>query len=276
MNSKTILITGATSGIGKATAIALAKMGATVIFTARDEQKGEWAKKEIIQASGNKNVEFLYCDLTSFDSIRSFCGKFKAKYKRLDVLINNAGVWNDKRKESKDGIEETFAVNFLAPFLMTNLLLDLLKKSAPSRIVSVTSGLHRGTVNFSDIEFKKSYSGMRAYGHSKLAIILFTRLLAKKLKGTGITVNCVHPGLVATDLSRDSGAVSRAFFKTFGKSPEKGAETSVYLAASRAVENITGEYFVDKKIERASKESYDLAMAEKLWDAAKKFVRLKN
>ncbi len=272
MKPKTILITGATSGIGKATAIALAKMGATIVFTARDAQKGERAKKEIIKASNNKNVEFLQCDLASIDSIRSFCGKFKAKYRRLDVLINNAGIWNTKRKDSADGIEETFAVNYLAPFLMTNLLLDLLQKSAPSRIINVTSEFHMGTINFNDIEFKKSYSGTKAYAQSKLAVILFTRLLAKKLQGTSVTANCLHPGFVASGLSRDSGSIARTFFNLFGKRPQIGAETSVYLATSRAVENITGEYFAGKKIRKSSKESYNMETAKRLWDLSAKYV----
>lgn len=274
MKGKIVLITGATSGIGKETAIGLAKLGANIVFTARNLQNGEMTKDEIIKNSHNNKLDFIYCDLASFESIQSCCDEFKAGYDQLHVLINNAGIWNSKRRESKDGIEETFAVNYLAPFLMTNLLLDVLKKSRPSRIINVSSQAHKGTINFDDIEFKKSYSGWKTYSHSKLAIILFTKLLAKKLEGTGVTANCVHPGMVATNLGRDSNIISRTIFRWFGKDPEKGAETTIYLASSPEVENITGEYFADKKIKQSSAESNDMAMAEKLWDVSAKYAHL--
>ena len=274
LTNKIILITGATSGIGKQTAIALAKLGATIVITTRDDARGKTTKSEIIKATNNKNVDVFHCDLASFSSIRNFVKEFKTKYNHLHVLINNAGVWDFKRRESKDGIENIFATNYLAPFLLTNLLLDMLKKSAPSRIINVASGLHSGTINFDDLESKHSFSGMRAYAHSKLAVILFTRLLAKKLEGTGVTVNCVHPGLVNTNLGRSAPGYQRAFFKILGKHPAKGAETSIFLASSKDVENITGEYFVKKEIAKSSKESYDMALAEKLWELSKKYVDL--
>jgi len=274
LKNKIVLITGATSGIGKEAALRLAKLGAKIIYTSRDNQKGEKIRKEIVTVTNNENIEILKCDLASFDSIRNCCKEFKLKYDRLDVLINNAGVWDYKKRLSKDGIENIFATNYLAPFLMTNLLLDILKKSKSSRIINVTSGMHYGTINFNDIEFKHKFSGAKAYRQSKLGLILFTRLLAKKLEGTGVTVNCVQPGMSKTDLGRDAGSFSRMIFKLMGKDPKIGAEALVYLANSTELKNITGEYFVRKKIKRSSKESYDIDLAKKLWDISKKYVKL--
>ena len=274
MRDKIILITGATSGIGKETARGLAELGATVVFTSRDSLKGEKTKKELVMATDNKNIHMLICDLASFDSIKNCCKEFKSNYDKLHVLINNAGVWDFKRRKSKDGIENIFATNYLAPFLMTNLLLDILKKSSPSRIINVTSGMHYGTINFSDIEFRHKFSGAKAYRQSKLGIILFTRLLAKKLDGAGVTVNAVHPGMNKTDLGRDAGGFSKFIFKMMGKSPTIGAETSIYLASSPKVENITGEYFVKKEIKVSSKQSYDMDLAQNLWEVSKKYVKL--
>ncbi|UCB58822.1 MAG: SDR family oxidoreductase [Thermoplasmatales archaeon] len=273
MHNKIVLITGATSGIGKETALGLAKLGATIVFTTRDNLKGEKTKKELIAATSNKNIYMIKCDLASFKSIRNCCKEFKSKYDKLHVLINNAGVWDFKRRESKDGIENIFATNYLAPFLMTNLLLDLLKKSSPSRIINVTSGMHYGTINFEDIEFKQNFSGAKAYRQSKLGLILFTRLLAKKLEGTGVTVNVVHPGMNKTDLGRDAGGFSRMIFKMMGKDPKIGAETSIYLASSPDVENITGKYFAKKEIKKSSKESYDMDLAKKLWGVSEKYLK---
>jgi len=274
LKNKIVLITGATSGIGKETALGLAKLGATIVFTTRDNLKGEKTKKELITATNNENIDMLKCDLASFESIKNCCKEFKSKYDSLHVLINNAGVWDFKRRESKDGIENIFATNFLAPFLMTNLLLDVLKKSSPSRIINVTSGMHYGTINFDDIEFKQNFSGAKAYRQSKLGLILFTRLLAKKLEGTGVTVNTVHPGMNKTGLGRDAGGFSKMIFKMMGKDPEIGAETSIYLASSSDVENITGEYFAKKKIKKSSKESYNMILAKKLWDLSEEYLKI--
>jgi NAD(P)-dependent dehydrogenase (short-subunit alcohol dehydrogenase family) len=272
VKSKIVLITGATSGIGKETARGLAKFGATLVITTRDKKRGESVKNELIESTNNKNIDVFHCDLASFESIKEFCKDFKAKYKKLHVLINNAGIWDYTRRESKDGIENIFATNYLAPFLMTNLLLDVLKKSSPARVINVTSGMHYGTINFDDIEFKNNFSGAKAYRQSKLGIILFTRLLAKKLKGTNITVNAVHPGVNKTNLGRDAGIFSRAVFKFIGKDPKKGSETSIFLASSPDVNNITGKYFAKKEIHKSSKESYDLNLAQKLWDISEKYV----
>jgi NAD(P)-dependent dehydrogenase (short-subunit alcohol dehydrogenase family) len=272
MKGKIVLITGATSGLGKITARECAMLGATVVFTTRDTGKGEQTKHELIQATNNKNIDVLYCDLASFVSIRTCCSEFLEKYDHLDVLVNNAGVWDYHRRESKDGIENIFATNYLAPFLMTNLLLPVLEKSAPSRIINVTSGLHSGTIHFDDLESKKSFSGMKVYAHSKLALILFTRLLAKKLEGTGVTVNCVNPGMTKTELGRDAGVFSKMFFKLLGKTAEKGAETTIYLASSPEVNSISGEYFEKKAIKQTNEETYDMDAANKLWDISKKYV----
>jgi NAD(P)-dependent dehydrogenase (short-subunit alcohol dehydrogenase family) len=274
LKNKIVLITGATSGIGKETAIGLAKLDCTIVLTTRDMQRGKSTKDEIINASNNNKIDLLYCDLSSFDSIRSCCDQFKAKYGQLHVLINNAGVWKSRRDVSKDGIEITFAVNYLAPFLMTNLLLDPLKKGAPSRIINLSSGYHGGSIHFDDMEFKRSFSGRNAYKQSKLVMILFTKILAEKLKATGVTVNCVNPGFIATNLARELNFVLRVCFKFFGKNPKKGAETSIYLASSPEVENISGQYFVNKKIRRSSKESNDMKVAKKLWDPSAEYVHL--
>ena len=273
MKGKIVLITGATSGLGKETARALARLGATIVMTTRDTQKGEQIKQELIASTQNKNIDVMLCDLSSFVSIRKFCAEFLQKYNALHILINNAGIWDFKRRASKDGIEETFAVNYLAPFLMTNLLLERLKESAPSRIVNVASGLHSGNIQFDDLELKKSFSGLKAYNHSKLAVILFTRLLAQKLEGTGVIVNCANPGMTRTNLGHDAGVASRLVFKIMGKPPVKGAETAVYLASDPNL-TISGEYFEKKQVERINPESYDMDVANKLWDVSTKYVGL--
>jgi NAD(P)-dependent dehydrogenase (short-subunit alcohol dehydrogenase family) len=272
LKDKIVLITGATSGIGKETARRLAELGAIVIFTTRDDLRGKKTKDEIIASTHNEKIDVLKCDLASFKSIRFCCKRFKEKYDNLHVLINNAGVWDFRRRESKDGIENIFATNYLGPFLMTNLLLDVLKKSRPSRIINLTSGMHYGTINFDDIEFKQKFSGAKAYRQSKLGVILFTRFLAKKLEGEGVTVNCVQPGMTKTNLGRDAGGFSRMIFKLMGKDSKMGAETSIYLASSPELDNITGEYFVKKKIRKSSKVSYDMDLAERLWNLSMNYV----
>lgn len=275
MKDRRVLITGVTSGIGKETAIGLAKLGASLTFTTRDLEMGKRVKDEISAASANTDIEFLYCDLASFESIRECCTEFKANHDRLHVLVNNAGLWNRRRRLSKDGIENMFAVNYLAPFLMTDLLLDTLKRSAPSRIINLTSGLHSGTINFDDVESEKKFTGFKVYRQSKLAVILYTRLLAKKLEGTGVTVNCIGPGMVATNLARDAGLLMRGMFRLLGKKPEKGAETPVFLASSPEVVSVTGEYFAKKAVKRSSEESYDLELAERLWKVSEEYVSRK-
>ncbi len=274
MIEKIVLITGATTGIGKETAVGLAQSGMTVVFTSRDAERGTATQMEIVNRTNNPRVMVLACDLASFESIRKCCQEYHARYQHLDVLINNAGVWDYRRRLSKDGIENTFATNYLAPFLMTNLLLAFLKKSSRSRIINVTSGFHSGPIRFDDLEFKKSFSGRKAYSQSKLALILFTKLLAKTLAGSGVTVNVLQPGMVATNLARDAGSVSRTIFKLIAQSPQKGAESLIYLASSPEVSEVTGEYFVKKKIATPSAAATDLETAQKLWDVSVAYVGL--
>lgn len=273
MKGKIVLITGATSGIGKQTAIQLAREGATIVFTSRNTDKGNQTRDEIISLTNNKDIYMLNCDLGSLKSVKKCSQEYLHKFKHLHVLINNAGVWDFKRKESADSIEHTFAVNVLAPFLMTQQLVDTLKASKPSRIINITSGLHSGTINFDDIEFKTGFSGFKAYRQSKLALILFTRLLAIKLHGTGVTANCVHPGMVSTQLGRDAGRLSNLVFRTLGHSPVKGAETSVFLATSPEMESVTGEYFYERKVGKSSPESSDMEAAERLWNLCMEYVK---
>ncbi len=272
MKGKTVLITGATSGLGKETAKGIASLGATVVFTTRDTQRGEKIRQILIEETKNPHIEVLFCDLASFESIRKCSEEFLQKHDTVQVLINNAGVVDYHRRISKNGIENMFAVNYLAPFLLTNLLLETLKKSAPARIVNLTSGLHSGTIHFEDLQFNKGFSGMKVYAHSKLAIILWTRLLAEKLKGTGVTVNCVNPGMSRTNLGRDSGWFSRKIFQMLGKPPSIAAQSPIYLATSPAVEAITGEYFEKNTIRKTKPETYDMDAAKKLWDISVKLI----
>lgn len=274
ITGKTVLVTGATSGIGNAAALTLAKMDAKVIVHGRSEDKCKATVKDIKEKTG-KDVDYIIGDLSSQKQIRNTAEEFKNRYDRLDILINNAGLWKKKRHETEDSIEMTFAVNHLGYFLLTNLLLDLLKKSAPSRIICVSSGLHKnGVIDFDDLEFKKKrYSGMKAYGNSKLMNVLFTKELARRLEGTNVTVNAMAPGLVNTNLGRDGGLL-RAIFK-FGRTPEKGARTIVYLATSPEVEGITGKYFYDEKETPSSKTSNDMELAKKLWEVSEDMVGMK-
>ena len=276
MKGRVVLITGATSGIGKETGVGLAKLGATVVFTTRDDWRGETTRQDIVRASGNQNIEPLFCDLASFESIRAFAKAFRARHDRLHVLINNAGISEREHKESKDGIELTWAVNVLAPFLLTHLLLDVIERSAPARIINLSSGLHsRGHLNFDDIELKQGkFDGMAAYTQSKLAILLVTREMARRLEGTGVTVNAVAPGWVATGLSRNSGAFSRAIMNMMAAKPAKGALTSIYVASAPEAEGITGKYFKDRAVAETSPESSDMEAAARLWDLCEKYVEV--
>lgn len=273
MKGKTCIITGATSGIGKETALGLGNLGAKIVFTSRNKERGTAVRKELVDRSGNSDIEFILCDLSSLQSVRECADRFKGEHTRLDVLINDAGTWERGRILSKDGIEMTFAVNHLAHFLLTNLLLDLLKKSAPSRIISVTSGLHGGTINFDDIGFERRFSAMKAYRQSKLANILFTKELARRLEGTSITANCLMPGMVRTSLSRNSRTINRIFFKMLGTSPEKAARIPIHLASSSEVEEISGKCFAKRGVVNTSKESNDPVLAKRLWDISMIYVQ---
>lgn len=273
MKNKICLITGATSGIGKETALALAAMDFHIVISARNIEKAEKVKNEIIESTGNSSVDLMRCDLASLKDVKRFSDEFRSKYNQLDVLINNAGIWETKRKESSDGIELTFAVNHLAPFLLTNELLPLMLQTPGSRIVNVASEAHRyGSINFDDIEFKKSYNHMKVYSQSKLANILFTKELMRRLYGKDVTVNALHPGVVATQLFNNMGSIVNFFGNLFMISPRKGARTSIYLAESFEVSNTTGEYFKNKRIKSSSKESNNPLIAERLWKLSEDYI----
>jgi len=275
MNGKICVITGANSGIGKATALGLAKLGANVVMVCRNQTRGEEARKEIIDKTSNKNIDLLIADLSSQQAIRQLVADFKKKYRQLHVLINDAGVVLRKRTLTTDGIETNFAVNYLAPFLLTNLLLDVLKKSAPARIINVTSGYYkRATINFDDLQSEKDYSAFGTYAKSKLALVLFTRELSRRLKGTNVMVNVLHPGVIKSNLGRDMSAFSRLFTKIFFKSPKKGAETPIYLASSPEVEGISGKFFMNKKEAEFTEASGNEEIARKLWDISAKLTNL--
>jgi len=278
MKDRIVMITGANSGIGKAASLALANMGATVVMVARNKERGEAARAEIVRESGNSSVDLLLADLSSLESVRQLATEFQKQYPKLHVLINNAGLFNQRRHVTTDGYENTFATNYLAPFLLTNLQLDLVKASAPSRIINVSSvGHYNGHINFDDLNLEKEYGGWKAYGQSKLALVLFTHELARKLQGSGVTVNAVHPGTVATNIwTRPFGPAGfiTALPKLFMASPEKGAETIVYLASSRDAQSLSGEYLEKLKVKKSSDESYNEEIAQRLWDVSAKLTHL--
>lgn len=275
MKDKVCLITGANAGIGKVTAQKLADAGATVVMVCRNRQKGEAALSEIKKKSGNTDVELMIADLSSQAEIRRLAAEFKAKHNGLDVLVNNAGVYIPKRTLTVDGIETTFAVNHLAYFLLTNLLLDLLKQSAPSRIVNVSSEAHHyGKVEFDNLQGERQYKGFPAYSNSKLENILFTRELAHRLAGTNVTANSLHPGAVATGIFRNTPKPIEWIIKLITMSPEKGAQTSIYLATSNEVEGITGKYFEKKKEKYPSRVAQDDELARKLWQVSEQLTGL--
>jgi NAD(P)-dependent dehydrogenase (short-subunit alcohol dehydrogenase family) len=280
MQGKVCMVTGANSGIGKATALGLAQMEASVVMVCRDHPRGEAAQSEIKAKSGNNAVDLLLADLSSQQSIRQLVENFKQRYTQLHVLINNAGVYMLTRRATVDGLEMTFAVNYLSPFLLTNLLLDVLKASAPARIVSVSSGAHEaGYIKMDDLQAEKRYRPMRAYGQSKLALVLFTYELARRLEGTGVTANCLHPGFVATNIGQGGlGLIGRTVAKfivaLLGISPEEGAKTSIYLASSPDVEGVTGKYFVKSTPKESALISYDESLQRQLWEESAKLVNL--
>jgi len=275
LTGKTAIVTGATSGIGFQTALALASRDAQLILPARNLQKAEDAKNRIVSQTGNKNIEVFQCELSSMESIRQFATHFNDNYDQLHILVNNAGIWETTRKLSADGVEMVFAVNHLAPFLLTNLLLGKLKAADKARIVTVSSGAHiQGKINFQDIEYNKSWNHFKVYAQSKLANILFTRELARRLEGTAVTANCLHPGVVSTHLFDNMGSFMKMLFQTFMISPEKGAQTSIYLAISPEVENVSGEYFAKSKPKKTASAASDMETAAKLWTLSEKYTGL--
>lgn len=267
MNGKVCIVTGGNTGIGKETARGLAQRGATVVLACRDTARGEAARDDIARSTGRKDVEVIALDLGSKASIRAFGERFRAAHERLDVLVNNAGVWRSSRGTTEDGIEATFGVNHVGTWLLTQDLLPLLKKSAPSRVVVLSSKLHyRGRMDWEDLQFeRRKYGTTAAYAQSKLANVLFTKALARRLEGTGVTVNAVHPGVVRTDLMRDYPKLLVKLFNLFLLTPEQGAECSLHVATAPELAGVTGEYFEKSRIKPAAAEALDEAAQERLW-----------
>ncbi len=272
MVGKTCIVTGANAGIGRAITVGLSTMGATVVMVCRNRDRGETALNEIKEESGNDALCLFIADLSSQTSIRQFAAEFKTEYTTLDVLINNAGVIPPKRTETADGLETQFAVNYLAGFLLTNLLLDTLKASAPSRIINISSISHTSaTINFEDLQSTQSYNPQHVYPQTKLGNILFTYELARRLDGTQVTANCLHPGVVATKLLNDYKEASPLVClmnKFLYGTPENAARTPLYLASSPEIEGVTGKYFEKRRMVKSSRLSYDLAVADQLWQVS--------
>jgi NAD(P)-dependent dehydrogenase (short-subunit alcohol dehydrogenase family) len=273
MAGKYVLVTGGTGGIGKATATGLAALGARVGITGRDQGRAAAAAADIRAATGSHAVDIFAAGMSSQAQVRRLAAQVLGTYPRLDVLVNNAGGFWRRRHVTADGLEHTFALNHLAPFLLTSLLLDRLTASAPARIVTVSSGAHtQGRLNFDDLQGERNYSGQRAYSQSKLANVMFTYQLARRLEGTGVTATAAHPGMVATSFGAEDHTahlgilirVARPLMKT----PSQGALTPVYLASSPEVEGVTGQYFAGRKPKTSSKASYDTAAAARLWQAS--------
>jgi NAD(P)-dependent dehydrogenase (short-subunit alcohol dehydrogenase family) len=280
MTGRRVLVTGANTGIGKWTAIGLTQRGAAVVIHSRNPEKGRAAQDEIRRQSGSADVDLLLADFSSLAEVRRLAAEVLERYPRLDVLVNNAGLISGRRAESADGYELTFAVNHLAPFLLTNLLLDRIVASAPARIVTVSSRTHlRSAIDFDDLDLRHGYQAMEAYSRSKLANVLFTRELARRLEGTGVTANCLHPGVVRSDFgsSGDLGGVMGvgwAVMQPFLLSPKQGADTSIYLASSPEVAGISGEYFDRRRVARTSTRARDMAAAAELWRVSAERVGL--
>ncbi|XP_067000509.2 retinol dehydrogenase 11 isoform X3 [Anabrus simplex] len=276
MNGKTVIVTGANSGIGKETARDLARRGARVILACRNLKLGKEAQDEIIETTGNKNVVLYKLDLASLSSVREFARTVIKMESRLDVLVNNAGAGGLPNKKSVDGLQILMQVNHFGPFLLTILLLDLLKKSAPSRIIMVSSLMHHfSTLKVDNLNYEKSFSGMMNYADSKLANILMANELARKLKGTGITVNSLHPGAVMTEIWRYLPSTFTIVFRLIFKTSLEGAQTSIYLAVSEDVEGVSGKYFVDCKEAYMSRAARNEQLAKKVWEKSEELVSLK-
>jgi len=271
LTGKICLVTGATAGIGRITAAALAGQGAQLVVHGRNKAKTEATVQEIKASTGNQLISYLLADFSDLDQVRTLAKNFQDRYQHLHLLVNNAGGFFNKRIPTPYGVELTFLVNYLAPFLLTNLLLDTLKNSAPSRIINVSSEAHRqDQMDFENLDFKKGYFGIKAYARSKLANILFTYQLARRLEGTGVTVNALHPGHIATDIWKTNfgliGPALKRIMGLFSLTPEEGAENSIFLAASPALEGVNGKYFIKNEPAQSSPISYDEEIARRLWD----------
>lgn len=277
---KTILVTGASSGIGKVSARVLAEQGHRLLFTARTEAKALATLNYLNEHAANADVSYFLCDFASQAQVHALAEAVKAKYTHLDVLLNNAGSVFTSHQKTEDGIERTFAVNHLGYFLVTHLLLDRLKASSSARIVNVSSNAHESVKNidFNNLGFEQNYNLMKAYSQSKLANLMFSYELARRLEATSVTVNALHPGFVATNIGADSipifGKAIKRLINVFAKDVEIGAKTSIYLASSPDIEGITGKYFVDCKEQRSSVFSYDELVQKQLWEVSEALVNL--
>lgn len=276
MSEKTILITGATNGIGLVAARELAKMGAGIVLVSRSAEKCAQMAEQLKRETGNTKIESIAADLASHAGTQKVAHEFKKRHTRLDVLLNNAGAIFMQRQLSADGIEMTWALNHLGYFVLTMLLLDTLKASGAARIVNVSSDAHRsGKINFDDLQMEKGYAGLAAYQQSKLANILFTYELARKLEGSKVTANVLHPGLIRTGFNRNNGPLMRfamTFLGLFSRNDIEGAQTSIYLASSPEVEGVSGKYFEDSKAVPSSPASYNRAAAERLWQMSLEMI----
>jgi len=276
MAGKVVLVTGATSGMGRETALALAEMAATVVIHGRNKEKTEAIAKEIRSKIPGAQVEVILADFSKLSEVKEMADEFKRRFTRLDILVNNAGLMTNKKSMTADGHEMMFQVNFLAPFLLTCRLMDLIERSAPSRIVIVSSAAHGyGRLDFDDIEFEEDFGSMKGYGRSKLEDLVFTYELARRLNGKQITVNALHPGLVRTNLCSSASrwwCSGFRFITLFGRTARRGAETAIYLASSPEAEGITGKYFANKHSVKSSARSYDEASWVKLWETAERML----
>ena len=275
---KVAIVTGANTGIGKETARGLAAEGVRVVLAVRDLEKGEAARSDIVNTTGSADVEVLQLDLASKQSIRAFAKTFGEKYDRLDILVNNAGVWTRSLQKTEDGFETIFGVNHLGTFLLTRELLPLLEKSAPARIVVVSSALHyRGKMVWDDLMFeRRSFGGTSAYNQSKLANVLFTKALARRLVGSGITVNALHPGVVATELTRELPKFVQKIAGVFLLTPADGAKTSLHVATSDEVASTSGAYFEKSREKKAAPAALDEAAQERLWTVSEELLGLRK
>jgi NAD(P)-dependent dehydrogenase (short-subunit alcohol dehydrogenase family) len=268
MNGKICLITGGNRGIGFEVGRALAKQGATVVLVARDAQKGEAARRAIADETGNPNVELLQCDLSLQSDVRRAAGEFKSRHDKLHVLVNCAGIFLRKRDVTSEGLERVWATNYLSHFLLTHLLLDTLKAGAPSRIINVATKTMGLKLDLDDLPMEKSYSFMSAMGRTKLALILFTMELSKRLEGSGVTVNAMHPGVVKTGLLDSLPKAFAVLFGLFARSPEKGARTAVWLATAPELERTSGQLFADEKPVAIGGQAKQPGLGERLWQTS--------
>ena len=277
LQGKVCLITGATNGIGEEAAKQIALMGAEIVFIARSPAKAEELKQSLKSLTGRESTSII-ADLSSQEDVKRAASEFLSMNKPLNILLNNAGIMNTSRKETVDGLEEVFSVNHLAYYSFTLMLMNKLIESGPSRVVNVASGAHMFVkdMNFDDLQSEKEYKTMQVYGRSKLANILFTRELAERLEGKGVTVNCLHPGFVNTGIGSNNsptmGRILMTLARPFSRKTDRGAETSIYLCVSPEVENETGEYFYDCKKEKISAAASDKENATKLWEVSSKLT----